>query len=67
VLVASSAMPGFLIPLFTGVGHTLDQTATMLGARTVSRLWIGLSAMEPDHPLSSSQRQRARRIGWKLA
>jgi putative NADPH-quinone reductase len=67
VLVASSGMPGFLIPLFTGVGRTLNQTAGMLGARTVGRLWIGLSAMELEHPLSARQLQRARRIGWKLA
>ncbi len=67
VLVASSGMPGFFIPLFTGVADTLRLTAKMLGAKTVGRLWIGLSAQEPDHPLSARQRERARRIGWKLA
>src|ERR1035437_10203498 len=40
-LVASSAMPGFLIPLLTGGARTLNRTAGMLGAKTVGSLWIG--------------------------
>jgi FMN-dependent NADH-azoreductase len=67
VLVASSAMPGFLIPLLTGTANALRMTAKMFGAKPVGRLWIGLSAQEPDHPLSAKDRQRARRMGWKLA
>jgi multimeric flavodoxin WrbA len=67
VLVATSGMPGFMIPLFTGVGGTLRRAAQMLGAKPVGKMWIGLSAMEPRHPLSARTRERARRIGWKLA
>jgi len=67
VLVATSGMPGFLIPVFTGVGGTLKLAAKLLGAKTVGHLWIGLSAMEPRHPLSARSRERARRMGWRLA
>ena len=66
-LVASSAMPGFLIPLATGTGHSLRTTAKMLGAKPVGSLWIGLAAREPHPTLSARNRNRARRIGWKLA
>jgi NAD(P)H-dependent FMN reductase len=66
-LVATSGMPGFLIPIFTGVAATLRLAARMLGARPVGSMWIGLSAMEPKHALSARNRERARRIGWKLA
>jgi hypothetical protein len=66
-LVASSAMPGFFIPLFTGVSGTLSLAAKMLGAKPVGRMWIGLSAMEQNHSISARTRERARRIGWKLA
>jgi multimeric flavodoxin WrbA len=67
VLVATSGMPGFLIPAFTGVASTLRLAAKMLGARPVGSLWIGLAAMEPVHALSARDRKRARKIGRKLA
>jgi NAD(P)H-dependent FMN reductase len=66
-LVASSGMPGFCIPLFTGTAKTLRRSARMLGAKPVASLWIGLAAMEPNHSLSARNRERARRIGRKLA
>jgi multimeric flavodoxin WrbA len=65
-LVASSGMPGFLIPLLTGTRYALRTTAKMLGANPVGSLWIGLAAGEPHHPLSKRDRERARRIGRKL-
>jgi NAD(P)H-dependent FMN reductase len=67
VLVASSGMPGFFIPLFTGVARTLRLTAKMLGAKPVASLWIGLSAMEQNQQLSAKAKEQARRIGSKLA
>jgi len=67
VLVATSAMPGFMIPLFTGTAYALRTTAQMLGAKPVGSLWIGLVAGEPHHQLSARDRQRARRLGGKLA
>ena len=66
-LVASSAAPGFMIPLFSGTGTALRMTARALGAKPVARMWIGLSAGEPHHQLSARKLARARRIGMKLA
>ncbi|HEY1986102.1 MAG TPA: flavodoxin family protein [Terracidiphilus sp.] len=65
-LVASSAMPGFLIPLFTGTKTALRMAAKTLGAKPVASLWIGLTAGEPHHDLSPRTLARARRIGMKL-
>src|SRR5512146_870645 len=44
VLVASAAMPGFLIPYATGAPRALRTAASLLGAKPVGKLWIGLSA-----------------------
>ena len=65
-LVASSAAPGFCIPLLTGAARALSATANIFGAKTVGRLWIGFSAMKPDQPLSRHTLARARRIGLRL-
>jgi putative NADPH-quinone reductase len=67
VLVASAAMPGFLIPLATGAARALRITASMLGARPANHLWIGLAAKAPHQQLSPRTLQRARRIGMTLA
>jgi FMN-dependent NADH-azoreductase len=67
VLVASSAIPGFLIPLTTGAAKALRIAAKSLGAKTVGTLWIGLVAREPHPHLSTHTLNRARRMGWKLA
>jgi len=66
-LVASSAMPGVLMLIFTGAAGALKMMAKMLGARTVGTLWIGLVAGEPHHSLSARTLARARKIGWRLA
>ena len=66
VLIASCAMPGFLLPLVTGAGRALSVTARMLGAVPVGRLWIGLAAMRPDQSPSHRVLARARRIGMRL-
>lgn len=66
-LVASSAMPGFLIPVATGTATALRRAAKLLGAKPVSSLWIGLSAQEPHPALSKRNRRRARQIGLRLA
>jgi hypothetical protein len=65
-LVASSAAPGFMIPLFSGTRAALRKTAKMLGARPVASLWIGLAAGEFHHELPNRVLARARRIGRKL-
>ena len=66
VLVASSAMPGFCIPLFTGAARALRVTARMLGAKPVGKLWIGLAAQKPQQALSARTLKHARRIGLRL-
>ncbi len=67
VLVATAAMPAPMMLLFTGVSTALRMTATMLGARTVGKLWLGLVAGKPRYVLSKGALQRARRMGMKLA
>ncbi len=67
VLVASSAMPGFLIPLATGAPRALRAAATTLGAKPIARLWIGLAAHAPHVHLSPRTLDRARKAGQKLA
>lgn len=67
VLIASSAMPGFLIPLATGAARALRITAAMMGARTIGRIWIGFTATAPSKPLSAYTLKRARRLGLRLS
>ncbi len=67
VLVATSAAPGFLIPLATGAARALRITAALLGAKPVGKLWVGLAAGEARHTLSARTVERARRLGMKLA
>jgi putative NADPH-quinone reductase len=67
VLVASSAMPGFLIPLATGAPRALRTAASLLGAKPVGKLWIGLSAHEEHQKLTLQTRLRARQLGSKLS
>ena len=67
VLIASTAMPGFLIPLVTGAPRALRLTAKMIGARTVGKMWLGMVAYEPHYVLSNRTRERARHLGWRLA
>ena len=67
VLVATSAAPGFLIPLATGAARALRIAAALLGAKPVGKLWVGLTAGEARHTLSARTLARARRLGMKLA
>ncbi len=66
VLVASSAAPGIFIPLATGAPRALRSTAKMFGAKIVGSMWIGLVSRKPHHQLSAKNRERARRLGWRL-
>jgi multimeric flavodoxin WrbA len=67
VLVASSGMPGFLIPLFSDAASTLRLTAKALGAKPMDTLWVSKCAWRPQHMLTPADTERARQIGWKLA
>lgn len=66
VLIATSAMPGLLIPLATGTARALSLAAASFGARVVGRLWVGLRVQEPNSPLSPRTLARARKLGHKL-
>jgi NAD(P)H-dependent FMN reductase len=67
VLIASSAAPGFFIPLATGAPKALRLTAKSLGARAVGHMWIGLVGQQPLPKLSERTREHARQLGRKLA
>ena len=66
VLVASSAMPGFLIPVASGAARALRLAATLLNARPIGTMWMGLVAQHPHFELPPKLRNRARRLGWML-
>ena len=63
VLIASSAAPGFLIPVATGAPRALRTAAKCLGARTVATLWVGLAAQSETPNVSEQILHKARRIG----
>lgn len=67
VLIASSAMPSPMMLLFTGAPRALRQTASILGAKVIGTLWIGLAAKTPNYELTSSELARARKLGYRLA
>jgi putative NADPH-quinone reductase len=66
VLIASSAMPGFLIPIVTGASKALRIAAQSLGAKPAGTLWIGLASHSPHPQLPSRTLSRARRLGMEL-
>lgn len=66
-LVASAAMPGFLIPVSTGARRALKVSAKLLGAKAVATLWIGFSAVHQKQALAAKTRAKARQIGFRLA
>lgn len=66
VLIASSAAPGILIPIATGATRALRAAAQMLRAKPIGHMWIGLAGSQPHLELSPRNRERARRLGWKL-
>lgn len=67
VLVASAAMPGPMIPLFTSAKQALKATASILGARVVGKLWIGFAATDPHPAVPPKVLAKARQLGLKLA
>jgi multimeric flavodoxin WrbA len=67
VLVATSGMPGFLIPLLSDAASTLRLTARALGAKPLDTLWVGECAWRLQQQLTPADTERARQIGWKLA
>jgi len=67
VLVISSAAPRLFIPIATGAPKALQTAAMSVGARTVGKLYIGLSSREPHPKLSAREISRARKMGARLA
>lgn len=67
VLITSAAMPARLIPLATGAPRALRTTARILGARDVGHLWIGPVPADPRPVLQPQIRQRAEKLGARLA
>jgi multimeric flavodoxin WrbA len=67
VLVTSSAMPGFMVRLFTGAVRALKIMAQTLGAKTDKVLIVGLAAGEQTPRLSARQARKAQAIGSRLA
>jgi NAD(P)H-dependent FMN reductase len=69
VLVASSAAPA-LMARFMGGGDILGRlksAASMLGARTIGTLFIGLAAQKPHQGIGKRAIKKARLLGQKLA
>ena len=67
VLVSSSAMPAWLIPLITGAPRALRMAAKMAGARTVGTLWVGTAGIEAEETLPMRTRERAMALGRRLS
>ena len=67
VLVTSSAMPGFFVPLATGATSALKMTAKALSARPVGTLCVGLAAQSERVKLSPATILRAQKLGARLA
>jgi len=66
VLIASSAAPGFLLPIATGAPRALRAAAQCLGAHPVAKLWVGLAAQTAKPQVSEKLLRRARQIGERL-
>lgn len=66
VLVSSSAAPGFLARWLTSVFKTLKQLATMLSAKPIGTLWVGM--IDPqDATLPQRVQRQAEKLGRRLA
>jgi len=53
--------------LASGAARALRLAATLLNARPVGSMWMGLVAQQPHYELTPRLRKRARKLGWKLA
>ncbi|MGK7894293.1 MAG: flavodoxin family protein, partial [Xenococcus sp. (in: cyanobacteria)] len=65
VLVTSSAAPRFIARWLMVPIKTLKELASMLGAKPIGTLWIGM--VDPkDSKLSTRNHQRAQQLGHQL-
>jgi multimeric flavodoxin WrbA len=67
VVVASSAAPALVARLMTRMVGLLKTSARLLGAKKIDVLFIGFAAGGPKPELSQRVRNKARRLGKKLA
>ena len=66
VVVTSTAMPALMARFFTSSAGLLKKTATVLGAKTVGTLIIGIAAVDHTQNLSPTVVRKAQRLGEKL-
>ena len=67
VVVTSSAAPGFLTRLMTGSVTLMKKAASVMGAKTIGTLAVGLVANTARPELPRGAVRKARRLGKKLA
>lgn len=67
VIVISSAAPAFLMRFRTGIAGLLKTAASLLGARTVGVVAVGLAARKPHQELRKGTIKKARLLGKALA
>lgn len=67
VVVAASAAPAIIARLSSKMIGLLENAAGLLGAKTIGVLFIGMAARQKQQELGARTRQKARRLGKKLA
>ncbi len=67
VVVASSAAPSLMARLMSRMVGLMKSCAKLLGAKTVDVLFIGLAAGKQKADIGARARNKARRLGRKLA
>lgn len=66
LVVASSAAPSFVARLSSKLVKLLKDAASILGAKTIEVLFIGLAAREERQQIGEKTRKKARLLGKKL-
>lgn len=67
LIVGTSAAPSLLVRWFTPMTGLLKKTARLLGAKKVDTLLVGLVAMNQQPDVGRRARNKARRLGARLA
>ncbi len=66
VLVASSAAPALLARLMTRMVGLMKNVSTILGAKNIGTLFIGIAGHKAHPALSARNKEKARKLGRKL-